>query len=292
MRSGLSLHKYLLVICVSVLLLILGFYSDIRFKLMHLSQIYAKENVLSAQIKEATQLLAQQEVIEKRWQEMSLKISRYLRSDNKSVEAGELLAAIQHAGEVNGLAIESIQPGVWQSYSDVNGIDIHLRAVGNYFQFVEFITMLKQYSLPIELCDFSLHANQQGNLQIDLQLLGFYVPTVHSHSMLPNSLWFPIEKSPYSFSHDPFSRESQFELTNQSDDPNLLKSAFLRQIKLVGYLHQDKRFWALVMLPNGKTSEMTRDSLVGFEKARVVKLDEHSVVLVVENHKVRLEYLQ
>jgi hypothetical protein len=59
----------------------------------------------------------------------------------------------------------------------------------------------------------------------------------------------------------------------------------LQQVRFVGFLHQQKRIWALILLPDGKTVDVQVGSIV-MDGGRVTAINEKNVVFGLPNHQV------
>lgn len=273
-----------------VIVLIIGFCLDIQPKVMQLMELYSVTKSLHAQFNSEIELIHNEGPIRKQLQESLSQVSPVLRRDNKPNISAELISVVLRAAELNGLLITSIQPLQWMSESNLESLTIHVQAKGKFEQFTEFIALLRQYSLPIQLRDFSLHV-EKNVLQMDMQLLGSYVVTIDPNHQ-PLMAWlsskkFNLTRSP----HDPFAHmaEKAFELTNLPEEASHLLSTFpMQQIKFAGYLRDHGKFWVLAKLPNGKTVEVKEGALFGIEKAKVLSLKEHEIVLEMAAREVRL----
>ena len=60
----------------------------------------------------------------------------------------------------------------------------------------------------------------------------------------------------------------------------------LQKIRFVGYVHQERRTWGLLLLPNGKTEAVQVGAAVGHDGARVSSIDEKHLVFTFPNHKL------
>ncbi len=140
------------------------------------------------------------------------------------------------------------------------------------------------------LTDFALHSTMDNLVSVDMQLVGFYIPTERSNIDFVDNKNNAVQK--INFDRDPFlAQPSSREISNQDTTSDyLLHSVSLQQIKLVGYVHEGRHFWALAKLPNGKTLALMRDGRIGWEGARVIKLDEQSVVVDIAGKPIKLSY--
>jgi hypothetical protein len=58
----------------------------------------------------------------------------------------------------------------------------------------------------------------------------------------------------------------------------------LQQIRFIGFVHQQKRIWALLLLPDGKTADVQVGGIV-MNKVRVAAINEQHVVFALPNHQ-------
>lgn len=276
------------------MLLCTGFYFDIKPRIAELSAISQAEKQTRHDISYEKNLIENRSAIQSRWFFLRRKIYYSLRVDNKPNVAAELISTIFRVAEANGVIIQVIQPENWQVVEGINVLPIHVVAASQFTQFVQFIAMLTRYSLPIAIADYKIQAQPDQLIQVDMHLKGFFAST-NQENFLPAAMWSRSINFPFiGLHHDPFSAMNQntIELTNQRDDPDLwlLHSVSLQQLKLVGYVHEKQNFWALVMLPNAKTVEVTCGEKIGLENATILKLDEQEVLIDISGQKKKISY--
>lgn len=287
-------RSFFLGMTLMVILIFLGIYFDIQPKWICLRQAYTDEKSLQARIVSEKIWISQENKILFQWQALKNEMSPILQIDNRTLIEEELLTAIVHAGELNGLVITSIQPINWQTLSGVNALIMHVVALGSYAQFVGFDAMLAQYSLPIMLEDFSIHGDQNGELQLDMQLMGCFVATNQKEFLLRPTWRASLKKMIRTSIHDPFLMTSSdvFGFDDHEIEMNsFLHSVSVSQIKYVGYVQRENQFWALMMFPNGKTVAVTLGSSLGAENAYVESLNEQRAILDVAGRKMMLTCL-
>lgn len=286
-------YNYFFIFAIIIGAFFWGYYFDIKPLLIKFNETKHEKEKLHDEIYSAKLLLDRRANVQTQWQQLQNNLSRCLRAENNAEVASELLAAVLRAADTNGLQVNSIEPGVWQNNFGVNNLSMHLFIHGRFLQFLGFVSMLRLYALPIEVADFHAHADAGGELEMDLQLNGYYVST--QRVLIPAPLWMPSTTIDFYAQRDPFISipGKIVELDNRSIDNNLLlQSVFLKQIKWVGYVANDKKFWALAKLPCGKTIEVERHTILGLEKAHVIQLSDRDIIVNLSGHQIHMFYQQ
>lgn len=268
----------------AILIFILGyvFYFDLKNKLNLLHQVNNKEIDLRSRFYYEKNFIQNNRMIQIKLLDVKKNLSSYFRFDTKSNVTSEFLTAIIKTAELNGLELLSINPEGWKREVLTDALTIHLVAFGSFVQFVDFLSQLNHQPLPIVVSSFSLQIkiNEQG--QINIHLMGFYLPEAQNKIQPQLKPMFENRESAAINKRNPFgsAMNHSFEITNQLKSfYHLLDGVSLRQIKWVGFIREGSTFRALAMLPNGKTLEIKVGALIGAEKGKVVAINEHHIIL-------------
>jgi len=178
-----------------------------------------------------------------------------------SLNTSETLLKLVRSIEDIGYKVLALQPSAMSKMFNVNVLPVKIVIAGDLSRIDQILVYLSRANLNVGIRNFSLSIDEKSDvvMKMDAVLWGaFFVP---------------------------------LSSTVQSTDPSLSKyeqSNFtipLQQMKLVGYLHDNTDFMALLMFPNGKTQSIRMGSLVGVEHGRVVDMSENKVVISVGQQK-------
>lgn len=276
------MNNILLFVIATLVIIIIGFWWDIKPKYIQWAQLHSENSRLKEELTYEASLIKNEINIKNKIAILN-RAELPFRYENKTSIGAELLATILRAGELSGLAIESIEPMQWQTISGFNTLTFQLFAEGKFSHFTEFLEMLNQSSLPVTLTDFILHAQDNSQLQIKLKLMSGYVSNSQP-GLRSSKSWKKYPTIAVNSTHDPFisslETEKGVELSNHIEsDELLLRSIPFRQFKYVGYVQQKKHCWALVMLPNHKTVNVSEKDILGVEGAKIVAINEYQLLV-------------
>lgn len=219
-------------------------------------------------------------------------LQKNLASDTQlhHLNDAELINTILYIINLNGLTVELIQPDEKIHQYNLDTISIHLITNGKFQQFIAFISLLKQYHLPVVLTNFRLEAKIHNKIQIDMRLLGFFLINLKLNHSNP----IDCQKNQFaSCKSDPFVShfEPSFVFTDEwkLEDDQLSKVS-IYQIKYIGFFQKYHEQRALVMLPNGKVVEVNAKTKIGLEKANLSQLCEQDLIFTLGNKILRMNY--
>lgn len=144
--------------------------------------------------------------------------------------------------------------------------------------------------------------------QADFPILLSFIKTLSELSILLNEVTFHVEKNsivtmnaslmdyPYLF-HSHFdllgnaenpmrSMDSSFVLSDSKEDVSKLNIVSIKQLKYVGYLGKKSQFLGLLQSLSGVSGLVVVGMTIGLEKAKVITVNEHHVVLQMPHHGV------
>lgn len=247
-----------------------------EFQVMSFEEKTLRKNSMSEQ-----QLIAKQQVLAKKSQQIKDSMAGYHRASDVALVESGILSTLFRKGELANLTIDDIQPQAAQIIDGVTVMSVRLIASGSFVQFAEFVDLLAQEALPIVLTDFNYKAERLGKLNISAQLSSAFIAIAQQKIALAKQAILvrsPVIRDPFVVSHS----------------ANDLQRISIAKMKFVGYLHDknDKnQFISLVKLPNGRAVDLRKDQVIGLEKAIVAALDESAVTLLVDGKKIKAPYL-
>lgn len=284
-----GLHKLTIKLAIVLLSFVLACYIEIKPQWQKLLEEHQQQAQLKLQINTAMTLLKNRQQITAQWQTFCKALSCVQRLDDLSIVTAEILMAILHATEVNGLIMHSMQPKTVIVSDGTHLQTIHVEVTGSFLQFVNFNAMLARYALPLVLMNAKIKQLPGSDISIEMDIQGhFFVTSTVGIMSAPAWKSFP----PLFLSQDV---RNPFMFVEGSDDQEISVKALLtvvplHQLKWVGYLHHNKDFWALVMLPNGKTILAKAQMEVGLEKAKIIMLSEKEIVVLLHEQSMHLKY--
>ncbi|MHB1947268.1 MAG: type 4a pilus biogenesis protein PilO [Gammaproteobacteria bacterium] len=262
--------------------LISGVVFDIKPLVIELMKIRSTHEHAYAQLKNENELIQRRVMLQSNVDKIMLRLEKYYRSNSASDLMMELLTKIWQASTTNGLMIQSMEPLPWKTTVAIDTLEVHIIALGKFSQFVNFFTVLAESSLPLILNDFSLQLEASGLMRMEMKLSALYMASNQKSVALVS----PMLKQ----KRDPFVEDRGAILTDRIEDlGSLLHSVSWRQLHVVGYLHEDPVYWGLVMLPNGRTVAIDKNTRIGLEKASVVAINESGITIEIAGNNQKMD---
>lgn len=249
-------HRWAYSLCVSAMLISLGYMYDVRPSLVRLRDLEATELILSERLLhvDKNNLKASNPVL--------------LKSKNQFAGLHDLINKIHE----NGLSIVKIQPPLGKNIKSEYYVT-HFIMEGNIQNIYYFI---ESYEDIISVKNFSIRVTENNHivLAVDILLRYFYdLKQVQNNKILQKINPFFCYARKHSIFH------------------SVTQTFPLKQMKMVGCFHQGNRQQALILLPNQALLSLERGAMVGSERAIVSEVHKDYVLLKLPNEKfVRIEH--
>jgi Tfp pilus assembly protein PilO len=176
----------------------------------------------------------------------------------------------------SGLKLQSVRFAMPQEFS-VMGVDMaHLTVKGGFAEISSFIFSIANQPSPILMTDFSYKSVDGSQLLMTMDILALKV----------NLKKLPLygDEAGFADVHNPFCALSSAMPVSQEDAVSKMQSTLLRQIKMVGYLHQAPRSSALVQLPNSVVMEVGLGNVIGRERGIVTNVERDFMQVMLSDH--------
>jgi hypothetical protein len=157
----------------------------------------------------------------------------------KSNQVSDILQNVIQIIEENGFTIQALKPPELKG-TEENIFPVQVLLNGPVIQFVSLLTHLSQANWTTGIHDFSFQIVNNDEANIEMTLL-VLKQTANASAIAPKNL------------SEPF--------------------------KVIGYVHDDKKFYALLLLPDGKTQIVKQGSNISNQNARVIGLSENEVII-------------
>lgn len=266
-----------------LVILVLGFYFDLKTRLDEFHEVTNQETELSLQLEEKEQALRQAGSLSSRL--LSLRAGKI----KKPLLDQLLEAAVSNHCSLTGLQTEfkngeSAPARPQATPLTASRLLIQMRLHSDYAGFYQFIETLLRQGLPLQLDRFSLK-DQGERLEVQLQFSAF----PWAYWLAAPSQWTPVLPRLFCCARDPFRDAPLPPPEQESSYLNSLDGPALKQLRYVGYVAQDGKSGALLLLPDGRGYDIYPGSRLGKEAWRVVSVDENKVVL---GHPTQKQSLQ
>jgi len=162
----------------------------------------------------------------------------------------DILQNIIHVIESNGFTIQTLKPPELKG-TEENIFPVQLSLSGPANQILPLLTHLSQDNWTIGIGDFSLQIENNDKANIEITLL-ILKKTVCENKMTPTYL---------------------------SDS-----------LKVIGYLHDAEHFFALLLLPDGKTQIVQQGSTIRDKNARIIGLSESEVIILQGQRQIKIKH--
>lgn len=258
--------------------LVCGVYFDIKPLIIEFMNVRSNHERVQAQLRREHEWIQRKAILTSDVAKLTLSMEKYYRASSASEMMMELLTKMWQVCAANGLAIQSMEPLPWKTTAAMDTLEVHVIALGKFPQFVNFFMSLAESSLPFILNDFSLQLEASGLMRMEMKLGALYIA---SSKKAVNLVSTPLKQA-----RDPFVDAGGEILTDRVEDlSSYLHSVSWRQLRVVGYLHEGPVSWGLVMLPNGRTIAIAKNTHIGIEEVNVIAIDESGITIEVVGKK-------
>lgn len=270
-----------------IFLLFFSFWLDIKPCYLELQHVHNEGNNLIQLYHQEIQLIKEESQFKTQLFEM-LDEGFPSSHQEKPYIMNEWIASILKNSTITGMVIDFVRPEVWKVELGMNKLSIFLLIHGQFSQWVEFIAMLERLSLPLKLNDFEIQMDEDKKLHIKLKLIGYYFPMLQP--VLINKKY--KDPSFFSITQDPFQSFTSDKIVELNNGQlNLTSHAVsIKYLKFVGYIQQQKNYWAIILLPNGKTISIAENASLGLEGFRVLSITPEKILAKLNDRQFILPY--
>lgn len=223
----------------AILLLFLSAYVDFKEKIIRLAQLQQTEKKLSKELQAKDQPLDKKNIMANSTSLIDLS------PGPNSLKVTEVLLKLIRAIEDNNYTVQTLQPLSIQTIAGMPVLPIKILVQGSLRQLSRMLMSFMSH-FRMGVSDFSLQVDEQGMAVLEMSVLIVCLPSTNTVSL---------------------EQEKQ------------INTASLEQIKYVGYMQNDQHFWALIMLPNGKTLAITVGSAIGAKNWHVLKVSAEKIIV-------------
>ncbi len=248
-------YRWLYAIVLNLMLTAAAYYYDMRDKFMRVAELQQTENEIR------TKFVGVKSLANPKWIQPP-KLS--------SVETSELtsVSALVNLAHINGLSIQAIKV-----VSTDEARMIHFIVQGQFQSLYSFIFTLEREANLAEIQHFSCGLTQQQQLQMQADIL------LHN-SVTPS---FTTTRSHSLKIDNPFCASTHINGWAQGFSLTQMQSTSIRLMKMVGYLHQEQRTQALILLPNTDLVAIQKGSILGKEQATVTDIQPNLIKVELQN---------
>ncbi|MBX3708581.1 MAG: pilus assembly protein PilP [Gammaproteobacteria bacterium] len=192
---------------------------------------------------------------------------------NQAVKIHDLIVLAQ----MKGLLMKTINLTHQKDGRSDNTWNLHLVASGDFMQLAAFIWAIENESFPASIHDFSCKLISQDNMRFSLDILLMSDP-ISLSTMDENQGVLLKLHNPFCLPQDSRSHVNENGLSS-------LRSVQIKQIKMVGYLHQQEHVQALVLLPSGTVVLIKQGSIIGKESGVVDRISRDRIRIQLQGGK-------
>jgi hypothetical protein len=149
---------------------------------------------------------------------------------------------------------------------------IGITAQADFLSLLSFVKTLSD--LSVLLSEVTFHVEKDSIVTMKALLID-YPYLLHSHFDLLKSAKNPMQLI-----------DSHFVLSDRNDNPQTFNTVSIKQLKYVGYLSKNGQLSGLLQSLNGVAGLIVVRMTIGLEKAKVITVNEHNVVLQIPSHGV------
>lgn len=206
------------------------------------------------------------------------KIKTELKS--KPNKISDILQDIIQIIEENGFTIQTLKPPELKG-AEENIFSVKLLLDGSVKQMASLLTHLSRDNWTIGIQDFSLKVKNDNDTNVEND----------NKASIENNNKTSIENN-NGTSLESDSR-ANIEITililkQQPSEEAFSSKPLPEPFKIIGYVHDDNHFFALLLLPNGKTQIVQQGSTIGEYNARIINLSENAVIISQGQQQIQL----
>lgn len=179
-----------------------------------------------------------------------------------------ILLVFQNIFLRTGLAIEEVQFLTTDIASNPKSMMIHLKTQGSFLKVRQLLLLF--IASPVEIQQLDLHLNDQGQLELNLDLIFFDVEPMRGLQKVREE---DIKNNPFCLQVRPANKKALS-----------LDAVSISQIFLLGHAEYAGEMTAILKLPDGSIRKIKKGSLVGVERAKLVEIRAHDVLLSFPDH--------
>ncbi len=184
----------------------------------------------------------------------------------------DIFAALAVVEQRSGAVISEINKQQILHLSQVKGEKLQLIVRGNFLQIRRFIAELFHQSILI------LNFNYQGVEPNEKLVMDILIINDFLFSASPDIV----------YKHNPFCLAKNIFPASFINDQTYLLSVPLMQIKMVGYIRQEKNAKAVLSLANHTVFLIEENSIIGKERGRVIKILPDQILLLINSKIIHL----
>jgi hypothetical protein len=258
-------YRWIHAIVITLVIFMLGFFYTLQPDLEQLANLRKREAHL-------VQRLAMHKKIIK---QKIIKIDRMAKENSPSAQDARphFLADIVALVHLHGLIIQSMKMVPLLS----DAITLHLVLKGNFQQAMSFAFALSKPVYPAFILDFSYQVSEKNKVILTMKVL-----------MLDGNRQIDDPQEILSPLHNPFCFGRSANELDSKNEENKRASTPLTQLKMVGYLQQDFRCQALILLPTNAVIAVVVGSILGLEHGNVIAVTKDHVVVELPDKRRRV----
>jgi type IV pilus assembly protein PilO len=272
------LIKWLIIIFGFLLILVLGYYVDIKNQKNFLRIKQQQAVTLKQELLSKNQHVAKLSVYKNQTQALQTILIDLLGGQTNQKRFAGLLEDIAQAGAMHGLEFKMVKPLAEKTQGLVVESPIEISALGSYSQLVGFMSELAQLPHIAVINDFVLERMTGEKLELNMMLVAYGLGG--SKEFIKKSMESGLIKN----THDPF--QSHRNASDQLIEP--LQAFSLSSLKMTGSLRLGDKTWALIMAPDGRMYSVTVGDRIAKDKSKVIAVDANQIIINEQGRKLFL----